>query len=132
MMYRVFGSMFAIFAWVALALSAVGIYAVTSYAVAQRVQEIGVRVALGAQAVQVVWLFVRQTVPALVIGLVMGTAGALGAGRLVRSLLVDTGAADPLILISIALLFVSVAMAACLIPARRATRLDPITALRQE
>ncbi|HEY7447400.1 MAG TPA: ABC transporter permease [Vicinamibacterales bacterium] len=132
MMYRVFGSMFAIFAWMALALSAVGLYAVTSYAVAQRVQEIGVRVALGAQAAHVVWLFVRQSIPPLAIGVVMGMAGALGAGGLVRSLLVDTGAADPLMLISVALLFISVAMVACFIPARRAARLDPVTALRQE
>jgi ABC-type lipoprotein release transport system permease subunit len=58
--------------------------------------------------------------------------GALGAGRLVRSLLVDTGAADPLMLVSIAMLFILVATAACFIPARRATRLDPVTALRHE
>lgn len=131
-MYRVFGSMFAIFAWIALALSAVSLYAVTAYAVTQRTQEIGVRVALGAQGGQVVWLFVRQCVPPLAIGLVVGLAGALGAGRLVRSLLVDTGAADPLLLVSIAMLFVLVASAACVIPARRATRLDPVVALRHE
>jgi putative ABC transport system permease protein len=131
-MYRVFGSMFAIFAWMALALSAIGLYAVTSYAVTQRIQEIGVRVALGAQAAQVVWLFVRRSILPLEIGLVIGLGGAFGAGRLVRSLLIDTGAADPLMLVSIAMLFVSVAIAACFIPARRAARLDPVTALRQE
>jgi putative ABC transport system permease protein len=131
-MYRVFGSMFAIFAWMALALSAVGLYAVTSYAVTQRIQEIGVRIALGAQAGQVVWLFVRRSIPPLAIGLVIGMSGAFGAGRLVRSLLVDTGVADPLMLVSIALLFILVATAACFIPARRATRLDPVTALRNE
>jgi putative ABC transport system permease protein len=131
-MYRVFGSMFAMFAWIALALSAIGLYAVTSYAVTQRTQEIGVRVALGAQAAQVVWLFVRRSIAPLAIGLVIGVGGALGAGRLVRSLLVDTGAADPLMLVSIAMVFILVATAACLIPARRATRLDPVTALRHE
>jgi ABC-type antimicrobial peptide transport system permease subunit len=131
-MYRVFGSMFAIFAWMALALSAIGLYAVTSHAVTQRIQEIGVRIALGAQTGQVVWLFVRRGLPPLAIGLVIGMGGALGAGRLVRSLLVDTGAADPLMLVSIAMLFILVATAACFIPARRATRLDPVTALRHE
>jgi ABC-type antimicrobial peptide transport system permease subunit len=130
--YRVFGSMFAIFAWIALALSAVGLYAVTSHAVTQRIQEIGVRIALGAQAGQVVWLFVRRSITPLAIGLVIGMGGAMGAGSLVRSLLVDTGATDPLLLVSIAVLFILVAIAACFIPARRATRLDPVTALRQE
>jgi predicted permease len=131
-MYRVFGSMFAIFAWMALALSAVGLYAITSYAVTQRIQEIGVRIALGAQAVQVVWLFARQSLAPLAIGLIAGMVGALGAGSLVRSLLVEVGAADPIMLVSIALLFVLVATLACLIPARRATRLNPVTALRHE
>jgi predicted permease len=131
-MYRVFGSMFAIFAWMALALSAVGLYAVTSYAVTQRIQEIGLRVALGAQASQVVWLFVRRGIPRLAIGLVIGLGGALGAGRLVRSLLVETGAADPVMLVSITMLFILVAAAACFVPARRATRLDPVSALRHE
>jgi putative ABC transport system permease protein len=131
-MYRVFGSMFAMFAWMALALSAIGLYAVTSYAVTQRIQEIGVRVALGAQAAEVVWLFVRRSIPPLAIGLVIGLGGALGAGRLVRNLLVETGSADPLMLVAIAMLFVLVATAACFIPARRAARLDPITALRQD
>jgi ABC-type antimicrobial peptide transport system permease subunit len=100
--------------------------------VTQRIQEIGVRVALGAQAAHVVWLFVRRSIPPLAIGLVIGMAGAFGAGRLVRGLLVDTGAADPFMLVSIAMLFVLVATAACFIPARRATRLDPATALRHE
>jgi len=131
-MYRVFGTMFAAFAWMALALSALGLYATTSYSVSQRVQEIGVRVALGAQAAQVVWLFVRRSIPALVVGLLVGMAGALGAGRLVRGLLVDTGAADPFMLVSIASLFVAVAVAASVIPAQRASRLDPVAALRQE
>jgi putative ABC transport system permease protein len=130
--YRVFGSMFAVFAWMALALSAIGLYAVTSYAVTQRIQEIGVRIALGAQSTQVVWLFVRRSIPPLAIGLAIGVGGAFGAGRLVRSLLVDTGAADPLMLVSIAMLFLLIATLACFIPARRATRLDPVTALRHE
>jgi putative ABC transport system permease protein len=131
-MYRVFGSMFAIFAWMALALSAVGLYAVTSYGVTQRIQEIGVRVALGAQPSQVVWLFVRRGIPRLAIGLAIGLGGALGVGKLVRSLLVETGAADPVMLVSITMLFILVAAVACFVPARRATRLDPISALRHE
>ena len=82
--YRVFGSMFAIFALVALVLSAVGLYAVTAYSVTQRTQEIGIRMALGAQASQVRWLILRQGIVKLAIGLPIGLAGALGVGTLLR------------------------------------------------
>ena len=88
--YRVFGTMFAVFALIALVLSAVGLYAITAYAVTQRTQEIGVRMALGAQARQVWWLIVRRRVVQLAIGLALGMAGAFGVGRLLRSLLAQT------------------------------------------
>ena len=80
--FRIFGTMFAIFALIALALSAVGLYAVTAYAVSQRTQEIGVRMALGAQGNEVAWLFLRRSFVQLAIGLTLGVAGAFGVGTL--------------------------------------------------
>jgi putative ABC transport system permease protein len=130
--HRVFGLMFAVFAAVALAVSAVGLYAMTAYSVRQRTQEIGVRMALGAQRGDVVRLFVRQVFLPLGAGLVAGFGGALIIGRLLRSFLMQTSAADPATLASIAALLVAVALAASFWPARRATRLDPVTALRYE
>jgi len=130
--FRVFGSMFAIFALIALALSAVGLYAVTAYSVAQRTQEIGVRMALGAQAPQVWWLVVRRGLVQLATGLGIGLAGAFGVGQLLKSLLVQTSTRDPLTLTSIVLLLMLVSVLASFWPARRATRLDPVAALRNE
>ena len=130
--YTVFGSMFAFFAFIALMLSAVGLYAVTAYSVTQRTQEIGVRMALGAQSSQVLWLFQRRILVQLAIGLVIGLAGAVGVGRLLRGVLVRTQPTDLATLGSIAALLVLVALAAGLWPARRATRLDPVVALRNE
>jgi predicted permease len=130
--FRVFGSMFAIFALIALALSAVGLYAVTAYSVAQRTQEIGVRMALGAQAPQVWWFVVRRGLVQLAIGLSIGLAGAFGVGQLLKSLLVQTSTRDPLTLASIVLLLMLVSVLASFWPARRATRLDPVAALRNE
>jgi putative ABC transport system permease protein len=130
--FRVFGSMFAIFAVIALVLSGVGLYAVTAYSVSQRTQEIGVRMALGAQAAQVRWLILRRALVHLVIGLAIGLAGAAGVGRLLRTLLVQMTPNDPITLVGIASILVGVSVAACYWPARRATRLDPVVALRYE
>jgi ABC-type antimicrobial peptide transport system permease subunit len=130
--HRVFGGMLTVFAGVALALAAVGLYAVTAYAVVQRTQEIGVRMALGARAGAVVWLFVRRTILPLAIGLSLGLAGALGVGRLLRSYLIQTSPTDPMTLVGIAILLTAVSSAACFFPARRAARLDPVAALRCE
>jgi putative ABC transport system permease protein len=130
--YRVFGGMFAIFALVALVLSAVGLYAITAYSVTQRTHEIGVRMALGAQARQVMWLIVRRSCSQIAIGLTLGMAGALGVGRVLRSLLAQISATDPLTLTAIAAVFVIVSIAACYVPARQATAVDPISALRHE
>ena len=130
--YTVFGSMFAFFASIALMLSAVGLYAVTAYSISQRTQEIGVRMALGAQSSQVLWLFQRRILIQLGIGLVIGLAGAVGVGKLLRSVLVRTEATDLPTLASIAALLVVVALVAGMWPARRATRLDPVAALRNE
>jgi len=130
--YRVFGTMFSIFAVIALVLSSVGIYAVTAYSVTQRTQEIGVRMALGAQSRQVSWLILRQGLMQLAIGLALGTAGALAAAPVLQTLLVQIKPTDPVTLGGIAIVFTIVTMFACVIPARRATRLDPLTALRIE
>ena len=129
---RVFGSMFAIFAAIALVLSALGLYAVTAYSVSQRTAEIGVRMALGAQSTQVMWLVLKRSLVQLAVGLPIGIAGAFGVGKLLQSLLVQTSARDPVTLIGIALMMVCVSLAACFWPARRATRLDPVTALRYD
>jgi putative ABC transport system permease protein len=128
--YRVFGTMFTIFAIIALVLASVGIYAVTSYSVTQRTQEIGVRMALGARPAQVSWLILRQGLVQLAIGLAIGTAGALAAAPVLQALLVQIKPTDPATLAGIAVLFTAVTICACLIPARRATKLDPLTALR--
>lgn len=130
--YRVFGTMFTVFAVIALVLSSVGIYAVTAYSVTQRTQEIGVRMALGAQSGQVSWLILRQGLVQLAIGLALGTAGALGAAPVLQTLLVQIKPSDPVTLGGIGILFTIVTVCACLIPARRATRLDPLQALRIE
>jgi predicted permease len=130
--FRVFGSMFAIFAVIALVLSAVGLYAVTAYAVSQRTAEIGVRMALGAQSTQVLWLMMRQALWQLAVGLPIGVAGAFAVGRLLQSVLAQTNGRDPVTVAAIALLMAAVSMAACFWPARRATRLDPVAALRNE
>jgi predicted permease len=130
--YRVFGTMFSVFAFIALILAAVGLYAVTAYAVTQHTREIGVRMVLGAAPTQVIALFLRRGAVQLGIGLVIGVAGAFGVGRLLQALLVQTSPRDPLTLISIVALLTIVAAVACIVPARRATRLDPLRALRHE
>jgi putative ABC transport system permease protein len=130
--YRIFAAMFATFSVVALALSAVGLYAVTAYSVTHRTREIGLRMALGAEARQVWWLIARRSSVNLAIGLTLGMAGAFAVGRLLRSVLAQTSATDPATLAMIVIVFVTVSMAACYWPARRAARVDPIIALRGE
>jgi len=130
--FRVFGSMFGVFAVIALMLSAVGLYAVTAYSVSQRTQEIGVRMALGAQSGQVLWLVMRRALVQLAIGLPIGIAGAIAVGRLLQSVLAQTNGRDPATIGAIALLIGVVSVAACFWPARRATRRDPVAALRND
>jgi predicted permease len=129
---RLFTVMFGTFAVIALVLAAVGLYAVTSYAVTQYTRDIGVRMVLGAQPGQVIWLFLRRAFVQLGIGLAIGLAGALGVGQLLQSFLVQTSSRDPVTLVSIAALLIVVSLLACLWPARHATRLDPLVALRHE
>jgi putative ABC transport system permease protein len=129
---RVFGSLFGILAVIALVLAAVGLYAVMAYSVTQRTQEIGVRMALGAAAPQVSWLILRQGLLQLLIGLTIGLAGAWFTSKALGPLLVNVKSTDPSTFAGISLVLAVVALAACLIPAARATRLDPLTALRIE
>jgi predicted permease len=129
---RVFGTLLGIFAGVALVLSAVGLYAVMAYAVAARTVEIGVRMALGADAGTVLWLVLRRGLVHLAIGLALGLGGAFAVSRILRRSLVQISPADPLTFTAIAALLTVVAVTACLVPARRATRIDPLAALRAE
>jgi len=129
---RVFGTMFSVFACIAIVLSAVGLFAVTAYSVTQRTQEIGLRMALGAQSQQVRWLILRRGLVHLAFGLAFGLGGAFGVGRLLRNQLFQTGSADPVTLVSTTVLLVLVAITACLWPAWQATRLNPVAALRHE
>jgi putative ABC transport system permease protein len=128
--YRVFGSMFAIFALVALALSAVGIYAVTSYSVTQRTPEIGVRMALGAQPAQVWWMVLKQGIVQLGIGLSLGLVGGWFLANVLQVVMIQIPSRDPVTFITITAVLAMVMLLACIVPARRATRLDPVTALR--
>ena len=129
---RLIGSFLAAFAWIALILSAVGLYGVTAYAVTQRTQEIGVRMALGAQARQVGWMVFRRGLAPLGIGFAVGIWGALTVGRLLETWLVETPPTDPFTQLAVAVLLGGVSAVACLWPARRAARLDPLVALRHE
>src|SRR6185436_935221 len=129
---RLFTSMFSTFALIALVLAGVGLYAVTAYTVTQYTRDIGVRMVLGARPPQVVWLFLRRAFVQLGIGLAIGLAGAIGVGQLLQAFLVQTSARDPVTLGVIASLLIAVAVAACMGPARHATRLDPLVALRHE
>jgi predicted permease len=121
-----------IFAGLALLLAAIGIYGVMSYTVSQRRQEIGLRMALGAQLTSVRGMILGQTLKLTLIGVVLGLAGALVLARFLASLLFGIGTYDPVTFLGVALLLVGVALAASYIPARRAMRVDPIVALRYE
>jgi putative ABC transport system permease protein len=121
-----------IFAGTALLLTAIGIYGVMAYSVSQRTSEIGIRIALGAGKRSIFRLVVGQAMTIVAISLGVGLVGALAATRLLNSLLYGVGASDPLTFIAIVLLVSAVAFVAAWLPARRATRVDPIIALRAE
>jgi len=130
--YRVFGAVFAIFAAIALVMATVGLYAVMAYSVVQRTTEIGVRMALGADGRRVSWMILRRGLVQLALGLALGLAGAYALSRVVEALLVQVSPTDPATFIGISVFLSAVAIAACVLPARRATRVDPLIALRAE
>src|SRR6266480_1285702 len=121
-----------IFAMLAVVLAAVGIYGVMSYTVSQRTQEIGVRLALGAQTADVRGMILAQTIKLTVLGVAIGLAGAFVVARFLTSLLFGVGTHDPVTFFGVALLLILVAVVAAYVPARRAMRVDPIVALRYE
>ncbi len=120
------------FAILALLLAAIGIYGVISYAVSQRTREIGVRMALGATPAGMLSLILRESLQLIFLGVVIGIAAALGLTRMLASMLYGVSSTDPLIFLSVTALLVVIALAACLIPARRAMQIDPMMALRHE
>jgi ABC-type antimicrobial peptide transport system permease subunit len=122
----------AVFAAMAVFLAAIGIYGVMSYWVNERKKEIGIRIALGAERRQVVRLVLRQAAVVLAIGLAAGVAGALVATRVLQSLLFDVSATDPVVFATFALMLAASGWIAAYLPARRATRFDPVVTLRHE
>lgn len=130
--FRITSFVFSVVAIIATVLSGLGLYALTAYAATQRTQEVGVRMALGARRSQVAGLFLRQALRTTAIGLAIGLAGAIAVGVVLQGALVDVTANHPVSLAATAAFLVVVSVAAALLPARRAARLDPVTALRQD
>jgi putative ABC transport system permease protein len=130
--FRLFGWMFSIFGGIALALASIGVYGVLSYAVAQRTQEIGVRMALGASRQNVFRLIIGDGARLAGAGILFGVLGAFGVTRVVASLLYNVTATDPVSFASTAACLIAVALLASYVPARRATSVDPMIALRSE
>jgi predicted lysophospholipase L1 biosynthesis ABC-type transport system permease subunit len=129
---RVAAALLSIFAAIALTLAAVGIFGVLSYVVSARTQEIGVRIAIGAEPRDVRWLVMRQILKMLAVGTAIGLAVVLASGRAVQRLLFGVSPADPAAIAAAAALLAAVALVAAWVPARRASRVDPIAALRAD
>jgi putative ABC transport system permease protein len=129
---RVTMALAALFSVLALVLVGTGLYGVIAHSVAQRTQEIGIRIALGARGGQVLRLVVRQAMALVAIGFAIGAAGALAATRLLASLLFEVGPRDPATIAAVSILLAAVALAASWLPARRAAQVDPAVALRSQ
>jgi putative ABC transport system permease protein len=130
--YKLFGAMFGMFGAIALFLAAIGVYGVISFGVSQRTRDIGVRVALGASSGSVVGMVLKQGVGLAGIGIGFGLLGAFGVTRAVSSILIGVSPTDPVSFLGVALFLVGVAALASIVPARRATAVDPIEALRSD
>jgi len=131
-LYSFSSVMLAIFAGVALLLAAIGIYGVMAFAVTQRTQEIGIRMALGARALDVLKLVVRHGMKLALLGIVIGLAGAWALTRFLKQMLVGVEATDLLTFSVVSICLLLAAFVACYLPARRATKIDPLEALRYE
>lgn len=129
---RVLAVLLAVFGGVALLLAAIGIYGVVSYSVANRTGEMGIRAALGASPRSLVGLVLRTGLGMTAAGLLLGILGALGLPRLLATLLIGIGGWSPLTMAAVAAILGAIALLACYVPARRATRIDPVVALRYE
>ena len=129
---RVWGLLLGIFSGIALVLASVGIYGVMAYFVTQRTREIGIRIALGAQGSDVLKMILRSGMSLVIIGLTIGLAGAFALTRLMTTLLFEVSPGDPITFAAVALCVIVAALLACYIPARRATKVDPLVALRYE
>jgi len=130
--YRLFGTLFASFSLIAVLLSAAALYAVVAHSVAQRTAEFGVRVALGADPRAIMWHVLGRGLKQLAAGIVFGLAGAFVLGDILSGMLVGVSPADPATFAAITLILAAVTIAACLRPALRAARVDPVIALRAE
>jgi len=129
---RLQATLLGIFAAVALLLAALGIYGVISYSVEQRTHELGIRAALGASQRGLLSLVLIRGLVLTAIGLAIGLAGSLAVTRQMKSLLFGVGAQDPMTMIAVAAILAAVAITACYVPSRRATKADPMVALRYE
>jgi len=129
---RLYAILLGVFAGLALLLAAVGMYGVMAYVVARRTPEFGVRIALGAKTADILGLVLRRGVLLSLLGVGIGLAGALAASRALSALLYGVTPTDPVTLIAVPVVLTGVAIAACLVPARRATATDPMSVLRSE
>ena len=129
---RITSTVFSIVGIIAVVLSALGLYSLTAYATAQRTHEIGIRMALGAQRSQVAWLFLKRTLKQVAIGLTIGMIGAIAAGTALQGFLVEVSANQPFMLAAVAGFVMLVALLAAVLPVRRASQLDPVSAIRQD
>ena len=132
LLYRIFATLFAVLAGIGLLLSAVGVYGVMAYTVTQRTQEIGIRMAIGARRSDVLWLFLRRAILQIALGLLLGLPAALGLAGLARFRLVEIEPSDPVTMIAITCVLVTVAITACALPVRKATQVNPVVALRAD
>ena len=130
--YRIFATLFAVLAAIGLVLSAVGVYGVIAYAVTQRTQEIGVRVAIGAGRWDVAWLFLRKGLVQIALALAIGLPAAVALGAVAQFRLVEIEPNDPVTMVGITVVMAAVALIACVVPARKAAKVDPLTALRAD
>ena len=129
---QVFGTLFGIFAIIALSLSSMGVYGLIAYSVSRRTREIGIRIALGAEKTDVLRLVLKGALCHLVVGLTLGLAGASAFSRLLHIFMVRVSPTDPHTFVMISVVLVAVTISACAIPAWRAVRLTPVEALRTD